>query len=119
MNIFINNKINNNINNLKSKEIKTENYVNKIFLENKNKSKNKINKYNETNPVYNDSIKNNENYKNKQIKKNKNHQINTKDIYNNNKDISCMKKIPPQLPSLFGHNYTLENILVVIRRMEN
>ncbi len=35
---------------------------------------------------------------------------NRTDIYTQNKDISCLKKMPPNVPELFNHNYNLENI---------
>ena len=106
MNIYINNKKYNNKNNLKSKEKRTNNFANK----NKNKSKIKININNSANPVDNNiPIQIIEVKHNIQIKNNKNHQINKKDIYNKNKDISYMNQKPPQLPSLFNHNYNLEN----------
>ena len=90
-------------NNYKLTEYKKINVVNK--KSSKNQSKCKININNASMPVYN--VKNN----NKNVKHNliKKIEKNNVELFSQNKNISCMTEKPPNMPSLYEHDYNLQN----------
>lgn len=96
---FINNKNNYNLNEYKKINIA----VNKRIS--KNKFKCKININNAPIPVHN--VKNNY----KSIKHNLIKKIDKKNVelYSQNKNINCMIENPPTMPSIYDHDYNLQN----------
>lgn len=92
----------NNINKIKLNKL-NNNFVNKPELQNKDN-------FIYSNNINTASIPVNTTSDQKKISKNYNEKIQkTKiDMYTQDKDLSCMKKIPPKQPEIFEHIYSLE-----------
>lgn len=93
----------NNTDNYKLSKYKKINVVNNRTS--KNKSKCKININNAPIPVNNITI-NNKNIKHNLIKKNEKNNV---DLFTQNKNINCMAGRPPNIPSLYEHDYNLHS----------